>query len=94
MKEKAMIFFVTSQMFLNTEEQFCAEFNLFWEQALLGDVISLLTLPLHLIPHSHGQKAKGELEITVGKDKQDEKTKICLSESWQMKKSIEKLYNP
>lgn len=29
MKEKAMIFFGTSQMVLNTEEQFCAGFNLF-----------------------------------------------------------------
>lgn len=59
-------------MFLNTEKQLCAGLNLFWEQALLGDVT-----PSHpsLTSDPALKWAKAELEITVGKDKLEEKTK-------------------
>lgn len=79
-------------MVLSTEKQFYAGFNLFWEQALQGDVISFSPFP-YIWSRTHTGKA--ELQITVGKDKLEDKTKvISLSVSWQMNKSIVKLYNP
>lgn len=48
-KTKGYAFLIASQMYLNTEVQFCAGFNLFWLQATARRCDPILTFPLHLI---------------------------------------------